>query len=86
MYGQGKYKSKNKLSITKINPKDFANKYNEKLNKSKVDLCENSGIDIFEEEVDRLDKLTLLNVGARVELLDINQQILDFDLNLNVYR
>ena len=41
--------------------------------------------DIFEKEVDKLNKLTLLNVGARVELLDIHQQILDFDVKTNVF-
>ena len=38
----------------------------------------------FDEDMYKLDKLSLMNAGARYELLNINQQLLDFDMNLKV--
>ena len=37
-----------------------------------------------DDELLTLNKLSLLNAGARYELLSINKQLLDFDMNLKV--
>ena len=35
----------------------------------------------FDEDMDRLDKLALINASARFDLLSANQQLLDFQLS-----
>jgi len=37
-----------------------------------------------DDELMTLNKLSLMNAGARYELLSINKQLLDFDMNLKV--
>jgi hypothetical protein len=37
-----------------------------------------------EDELLTLNKLSFMNAGARYELLSINEQLLDFDMNLKV--
>ena len=39
-----------------------------------------------DDELSTLSKLSYMNAGARYELLSINEQLLDFDMNLKVQR
>ena len=39
----------------------------------------------IEDEITKMDKLAKINASARYELLNANQQLLDFHLNVRLY-